>query len=603
MDWPYDDADDSPQEPPGSPTWVCPDDHCTCHEAELETEEHEFSVMLLNPIGERMGGAACRITYQGRVINEDSPNADPEGWITSKVPRVPTTVLVEWAPPEKPMTEGFPYRRRYHVELSDDRQRAARRRLDNLGYSAHFSLEDNIKDFQRTYGYGQITGKLDDIEDDLIEFHDEGRPPSLRPTSTASVPAPPASDPGFNIPILSKGNQDDAPIVHTLNAKSGDGGTSKLVPDAKTRQASPQAKAGPPPRKGAISRGVGSAKPGLAPPTIEKLIDTKRGLFELVSLKTEWTDPKDASRSIWGHFWIFADAMLWEVPNDATWGFWGGTAVSQRIPTTSYDGGVTSVGVRDDKRLVRPQCTGEDAQKSVRKLLFSQADLLKYSAIRDTVDAKPGSNDAKVACILPTTRLYNELYFQSRIKIVPQNLPIEFMKKPMEGTLLYAENVADEVARQSASVTIPSGFGWSLGTPGKIWALGKHMETWWFCKTSGLIEFACINHGFHTGMKKVGAQNQAKAIQAPGGCHNWAHSDYSQIFMAVADWCFVKDFSGSTSWKRTSDLLLGKHGDLFHLGRTMSALKSTEYVGPGRQAKPASVQNPSGSVDDEPHLP
>jgi hypothetical protein len=595
MDWPYEDSPDEPKPPSSAPTWACPDDQCSCNEGEDEADEVELSLRLMDPIGERMPGAACRILYQGRVINEDTPNADGQGWITARLPRVPSTVLVEWAPAHKPRDPGYPYRCRYHVDLSEDRRMAARRRLHNLGFWRYSSLERNIKDFQQVYGY-DVNGKLEDIEADLNLFHDEGRPPTHKPqldnkpsAAVDDLPDLPAFD------KLDKGKGDDEP-ARALNAK-------QLAPGAKGGPLPAQAKSAAPQQVGSLKPGVGTAKPGLHLPTLEEVITKQTGLFELISLKTEWTNPKDPTQTMWGHFWISREAMMWEVPNDATWSFWGGTPVSQPFPSTMWNG--VGVGVRNDKRLVRLPCTGEDAQKSVKKLLLSQADLLKYKAIAEVPGAKPDSNDQKLPCMLPTTRLYNELYFQSVVKIKPQNLPLTYMKDLIAGALVYSELVSKELDTKKSAATLPTaaGLDWSLGTPGKIWAVGKHMDKWWFCKSFGTIDFLCINHGFHTGMQVVAGQRRASALQAPGGCHGWEHTDYSQIFIALAGWCYVKDIAGTVSWKPTAEVLSGKHGELWRLGRSTSKLTATEYVGNVKKtARPAQVTNPDASPDDEPHV-
>ncbi|MEZ4315772.1 MAG: hypothetical protein R3F14_47755, partial [Polyangiaceae bacterium] len=81
MDWPYGD-DDGTQLEESAPSWECPDESCHCREQDLEAEQVEVSILLFDPIGERMAGALCRVLYQGRVLNQDQPNADGSGWVT-----------------------------------------------------------------------------------------------------------------------------------------------------------------------------------------------------------------------------------------------------------------------------------------------------------------------------------------------------------------------------------------------------------------------------------------------------------------------------------------------------------------------------------------
>lgn len=206
MSWPYEEYEDDAPETAG-PTWQCPEETCQCHAPDAEGELHSFSVMLLAHDGARMPGGRCRILHRGRVLNKDQPNADGEGWITAKLPHLPATVTVEWAPASTPKIPGYPYRARYYVDLGEEREEAGRRRLHNLGYSALRSLRDNVERFQRDYGYEPVTGELPDIEADLTRYHDDGCPPitsahasralkakeDAAPDAKTASPQPPAS--------------------------------------------------------------------------------------------------------------------------------------------------------------------------------------------------------------------------------------------------------------------------------------------------------------------------------------------------------------------------------------------------------------------------
>ena len=172
--WSYADTDgDHPPELPSEPTWRCPDGSCECHAVQGAREKLEFSVLLVDMSGRSMGGARCRFQIDGIVVNEDEPYANDDGWITVVVDHAPETVLVEWAPPDMPAAPCYPFRARYYVELrNDDPDEAARRRLHNLGFSAGFDLRENVREFQRTYGY-VVSGEVDDIRADLAAFHDD----------------------------------------------------------------------------------------------------------------------------------------------------------------------------------------------------------------------------------------------------------------------------------------------------------------------------------------------------------------------------------------------------------------------------------------------
>ena len=119
----------------------------------------------------------------------------------------------------------------------------------------------------------------------------------------------------------------------------------------------------------------------------------------------------------------------------------------------------------------------------------------------------------------------------------------------------------------------------SLGTPGKIWAIADRMDTWVFCNFFCGWAFACINHGFHQKISwNAKGQPQANPFQNRGGCHDWEHDDYSQIFSAVGGWCWVKgqNETGPT-WKRTETVYTDPI--LCHLVRDNGPVPAVRYVG------------------------
>jgi N-acetylmuramoyl-L-alanine amidase len=177
-DWPYEDAD--PLEVPVSePAWRCLEGSCQCHPAE-EGEPLELTVLLCDERARSIPHARCRVLYQGRVLNEDQPNADAEGWLSVIVRAPVRMVTLEWAPPDIPLVPRYPFRKHYHVEIEEEHGRLSlRRRLHNLGFSTRGRLEDNVKEFQRAFDHEEITGDVEDIRHDLIRFHDEGGIPPL----------------------------------------------------------------------------------------------------------------------------------------------------------------------------------------------------------------------------------------------------------------------------------------------------------------------------------------------------------------------------------------------------------------------------------------
>lgn len=180
--WPYDD-DPSPEKVTEL-TWRCPGDLCDCAELHEDEPLESFSVLLRSHEGKVMAGARCRVLVHDRVVNEDTPNADGDGRITVEIPRAPTFARVEWAPADTPKEPIYPYRRRYYVDVKEQpRVEAARRRLHNLGFSSQENMRENVKAYQRHYGFPYINGFLDDIEDDLTAHHDDGVVPSPPPAA------------------------------------------------------------------------------------------------------------------------------------------------------------------------------------------------------------------------------------------------------------------------------------------------------------------------------------------------------------------------------------------------------------------------------------
>lgn len=591
MDWPYDDDDETAADTE-APTWDCPDESCQCHKPEGKGEEVEFSVMLLAPTGERMAGAICRIRHQGRVINESQPTADGSGWVTAKIPHAPATVLVEWAPPDAPKNPGYPYKTRYYVELGEARREAGRRRLHNLGYSRRLSLRDNVEAFQRDYGYEKVTGELDDIEDDLILFHDEGQAPITTPESEPADGVPPSQGHSAGVPVLEKDRDGTHSLVPSQSkaklgpqdkggGATGGGGHVENQPPKKLPPQDPAAK---PKSEGAKSKGQGTCKKTPDLPTIAQAIadmgkdpkanpKAKPALFEWVRVSITWTDPKDASRFMSGIFWMFSDAMMVELPNDAEWGFWKGTKFDQPLPKNPINATIT-----DRKRLVRLPCMGKQAQAAMPSLAFSQAELIAADGGSILGLPSPTKKD-KLESLMPTAELYNHCYANANVRIPFQQVAITSCLGA--NALVYAEKVSEaiEAARNASK---PPTTARLLGTPGKIWAIGDRMDTWVWCTDPRFPHwsYACLNHGFHTkltGTDKFGRPT-VHAFQTTGACHDWFQIDYSQIFQAVAGWCLVKRFSDTkATWWPTADVY--SHSELCKLVRDSTPVPALKYVG------------------------
>jgi len=133
-----------------------------------------------------MKGARCRVLENGELINKEAPYADGSGAVPVKF-RPSTRVLeLEWVPAELPLGPGYPYRKRYYLDLGEGSEAGAHRRLHNLGFSVHRSLDENIQDFQQTY-LQTPTGNVDDVAVELASFHDDGTLPPLPRSSETNA--------------------------------------------------------------------------------------------------------------------------------------------------------------------------------------------------------------------------------------------------------------------------------------------------------------------------------------------------------------------------------------------------------------------------------
>ncbi|MEZ4314528.1 MAG: peptidoglycan-binding domain-containing protein [Polyangiaceae bacterium] len=187
MSWPYEDPPE--QEPQvDKPTWLCPGGQCQCHAMKEDAPEEE---MIHRPA--RTTGSGCRAPCvasitPGQAVHDGVLTADGDGRVTLTVPRLPTSMLIEWAPSDTPKEPRYPYRTRYFVELGESERQAGRRRLANLGFYKGRTLEENVREFQARYGHAEQTGNLDDIHAESFSTTTRALPRSR--TSTIPAPAP-----------------------------------------------------------------------------------------------------------------------------------------------------------------------------------------------------------------------------------------------------------------------------------------------------------------------------------------------------------------------------------------------------------------------------
>ena len=129
--------------------------------------------MFIDPFGRRMPHARVRVFQSGLLITDEGAEADARGQLDVEIGARTNTLFVEWAPASMSSLEGVPFRCRYHVDLGSTDDMAAARRLENLGFWAGASLEENIARFQRALP--QLPRAGSDVALATVRsFHDRG---------------------------------------------------------------------------------------------------------------------------------------------------------------------------------------------------------------------------------------------------------------------------------------------------------------------------------------------------------------------------------------------------------------------------------------------
>jgi hypothetical protein len=491
------------------------------------------------------------------VLNEADPHADEAGWITVEVPGGSTMLLVEWAPAHAPIAPDLPHRTWYYAEVDEapERDGPTRRRLSNLGYSAQRSLGDNVKAFQRDYGYSDVNGLPTAIASDLEVYHDEGRVP-VRNWGTTGAPesASPADVGGGDSVEDTVGSSAASRNALVSPRSGGKGAAPSPGPSQDAQPAAGQGGTGggvapaptpPAPKsKGLPALPAGSVKPSRPFPTVLEA-------FRANDTCGEWFRIHVVKGGVEGYFWILGDGLVWNVPDDEKWKWWK----ESYCPTMQ----APHFGkVRNNRRLCRLPCSATQAQELANVLTTKRSDLRLIKGSDDVElspdDGELGSQDSPLTSLLPTTLLYDQLYLQADVQIGFQAVPgLELKPPPPPQQMVndYAQkvHVATLAAfNKSGKLTMPRG----LGTPGKIWAIHPDMERnqWGTLENRPLV--CAINYGFHFAPPNPTANTK----QTPGTQHGNDHvNDYSQIFVAVAGYCAVRTgSSGAFQWRRTEDV-------------------------------------------------
>jgi hypothetical protein len=166
-------------------------------------------IRLFDPFNEPMPGAPYRITLGDRAIRG---LANDDAWLEVRAMSIPDQGTIEWgsigpsaAVPARPpssddevdpgwpkdgngkpgSTNGYLYVQHIFLRVHPaDESEAAAQRLHNLGFDRRDPLQENVRSFQQMSGR-EVTGKLSDIQADLLQWHDDCNP---KPVPTLETP-------------------------------------------------------------------------------------------------------------------------------------------------------------------------------------------------------------------------------------------------------------------------------------------------------------------------------------------------------------------------------------------------------------------------------
>ncbi len=112
-----------------------------------------------------------------RILHGDDEHvgrANADGFVAIHTLRPPEQLRIEWTFPDLEEEEFYLYSRNFYTDVGDAAD-SDERRLDNLGFAAG-EPNQKVAAYQRHFGH-TVTGRIDDIRDELREFHDGGTRP------------------------------------------------------------------------------------------------------------------------------------------------------------------------------------------------------------------------------------------------------------------------------------------------------------------------------------------------------------------------------------------------------------------------------------------
>jgi hypothetical protein len=152
------------------------------------TPRRTVVVRFTDETGEPMPGAAVQILSGAKpsdsTADPDALTADGDGELSLRNVAGAETCELAWGP----SADDLRFTRTIFLDLGDDSDIADERRLQNLGYPEDRSLDDNVLSFQADFARA-ATGRVSDVNQDLVSFHDDGTKPTPGDASEPSTDA------------------------------------------------------------------------------------------------------------------------------------------------------------------------------------------------------------------------------------------------------------------------------------------------------------------------------------------------------------------------------------------------------------------------------
>lgn len=272
----------------------------------------------------------------------------------------------------------------------------------------------------------------------------------------------------------------------------------------------------------------GEAESGRArakPPAIEEVIARAQAHHAFVPISSTMTlDGAPCSARIW----ISDDAVKWIVPSGSV----EESSVARRFTDTVDDVMLLKHGARLEgvrRRMWRLPCTAREAQRAADLIGTRQQQLPGASLPPSSTESRP--------CLLPTSHLYTLRFRQADLRIEPQVGLMDMNVKQglTAASLEYNRRVSQAAKRVVDARAGAHGPPQLLADPGKVWVIAADLR--------GNV---AVNYGWQ--------RVNNRPWQSEGRRHDTAHSDYSQILVAVAGWCEVARPGAGACWMETANV-------------------------------------------------